>query len=79
MFRKIFHTLSITQFDLTESAKKRLKYKKYKIEFLSILQFAIIEKSPFLEEILNLLKQCSEFKLEELIADLELFIEFVIT
>ena len=56
MFRKIFHTLSITQFDLTESAKKRLKYKKYKIEFLSILQFAIIEKSPFLEEILNLLK-----------------------
>lgn len=38
-----------------------------------------MEKSPFLDEILTLLMQSSEFKLEELIADLELFVEFVIT
>jgi hypothetical protein len=38
-----------------------------------------MEKSPFLDEILLLLQQCSELKLDELIADLELFDEFVIT
>jgi hypothetical protein len=78
MIRNIYHTLLVTQLEITDSALDRLD-KTFKPKFLSILQFAIMEKSPFLDEILNLLKESSEFKLEELISDLELFIEFVIT
>ena len=62
-----------------EQEKINFIIRGFQVKFLNIIEYSIKMRTPFLNEVLSMLKQCSEFKLQDLIPDLKLYIEVINT